>query len=167
MAHPGVSGGYNLAFAATRFAASTWPRGPETPAPCHNCMSHQELGLLWAIQPPETPEEPVNFLATKPVLHPAVLEQHANTLQSGPRLHVRVSADNHRTAFGTQRGGGATAGKAMRTWYHGPCTSAPGHDLLRNEGLRKIPRDHRRIMISKIIIRAFPVHNRASFETPR
>ncbi len=21
-------------------------------------MSHQELGLLWAIQPPETPEEP-------------------------------------------------------------------------------------------------------------
>jgi hypothetical protein len=53
-----VSGGYNLAFAATRFAASTWPRGPETLAPCHNCMSHQELGLLWAIQPPETPEEP-------------------------------------------------------------------------------------------------------------
>ncbi len=48
----GVSGGYNLAFAATRFAASTWPRGPKTPAPCHNCMSHQELGLLWAIQPP-------------------------------------------------------------------------------------------------------------------
>jgi len=54
----GVSGGYNLAFAATRFAASTWPRGPETLASCHNCMSHQELGLPWAIQPPETPEEP-------------------------------------------------------------------------------------------------------------
>ena len=45
-AHSGFRGGYNLAFAATRFAASTWPRGPETPAPCHNCMSHQELGLL-------------------------------------------------------------------------------------------------------------------------
>jgi len=57
----GVLGGYNLAFAATRFAASTWPRGPETLAPCHNCMSHQELGLLWAIQPPETPEEPRIF----------------------------------------------------------------------------------------------------------
>ena len=54
----GVSGGYNLAFAATRFAASTWPRGPETPDSCHNCMSHQELGLLWAIHPPETLEEP-------------------------------------------------------------------------------------------------------------
>ncbi|MGD0043579.1 MAG: hypothetical protein ABSE84_24760, partial [Isosphaeraceae bacterium] len=44
----GVSGDYNLAFAATRFAASTWPRGPETLASCHNCMSHQELGLPWA-----------------------------------------------------------------------------------------------------------------------
>ena len=57
----GVSGGYNLAFAATRFAAGTWPRGPETLDSCHNCMSHQELGLLWAIHPPETPEEPSRF----------------------------------------------------------------------------------------------------------
>ena len=58
----GVSGGYNLAFAATRFAAGTWPRGPETLDSCRNCMSHQELGLLWAIQSPETPEEPFFFL---------------------------------------------------------------------------------------------------------
>ena len=54
----GVSGGYTLAFAATRFAASTSAQGAGDADSCHNSISHQELGLLWAIQPPETPEEP-------------------------------------------------------------------------------------------------------------
>ena len=61
MAHPGFRGVTIWPSPQLVSQQALGPGGPETLDSCHNCMSHQELGLLWAIQPPETPEEPTSF----------------------------------------------------------------------------------------------------------
>ena len=134
----GVSGGYNLTFAATRFAAGTWPRGPETLDSCHNCMSHQELGLLWAIQPPETPEEPQGdrqdrFAAWFGSPRASIGRRRGHgggSLRCGGRGEVR----DHRQDGRGWGGGQAERGAAEGTAECPPASAVPSQEVVINDG---------------------------------